>query len=74
MQIKEKKILTKLLQMIEELTFQDEFYTWSDKPENSLLTIDWQFFEHDITTESIDSSDEGAVITLAEDQPIDLTI
>lgn len=37
-----KRIPTKLLQLIEDQEFDDDYYTWSDDPDQALLAIDLQ--------------------------------
>lgn len=70
-----RKIPTKLLRMIEDLKFNDDYYTWSDNLENALLAIDSQPQESDASIELDDleeSSEEEPVFTLSEERLVDL--
>lgn len=70
-----KRVPAKLLQMIEDPDFQDEYYTWFDNPKHALLAIDGQSQESDVSNESNDSGDsleDKRVFMLFEEQPVDL--
>ena len=72
-----KRILTKLLQLIEDPDLNDEYYEWSDNLEHALLAIDSQSQESDISSESDkleESSDDEQVLNIFEEHPIDLTM
>lgn len=63
--------------MIEDLEFNDDYYTWSDNPKNDLLAIDSQPQESDASIElddSEESSEEELVFTLSEERFVDLMI
>lgn len=59
--------------MIEDLEFNDDYYTWSDNPKNDLLAIDSQPQESDASIE-LDDSEEELVFTLSEERFVDLMI
>ena len=44
--------LTKLLQLIEDPEFDDEYYEWFDNPKQPLLAIDSQSQKSDTSSES----------------------
>ncbi len=72
-----KRSLTKLLQLIEDPEFDDEYYEWFDNPKQPLLAIDSQSQEFDTSSklnELEEYSDDEQVLNISEEQLIDLTM